>query len=443
MQPKKFKSILLLILITIGLLFLLANSKIVWDIICIITVVLMPFVVGFAIAYILNKPYMFFAEKAFAGMKNNPKYDRLRKPLALVTAYVIVFGLLVFLVAILIPQLVSSSEQLVTNFRTYANSFQEMTTSFLQNYLHIQIAEDNNFFQFINQIVKLVTGGELDTLIKNMFNSIAPNIFDITKNVTSVLYNIGMGFVVSFYFLACKDKLIFQTKKLIFAWMPERTIPKIMEVGNLSNDMFGKFILGKLLDSAIMGGLCFIGMTAFRFDYALLISVIIGITNVIPVFGPFIGAVPSVFIMLMINPMEAIWFTIFLVVLQQIDGNIIGPKILGSSIGISGFWIMSSVIIGGGLFGVLGMILAVPVFSTIYALFGETVNNRIAKRGYTEEFSIDPNADVIGNNKNKEHGLYAAIKRKIFIKESASESKKSKNKKKINTENNDKDNVDK
>lgn len=416
MEPKRFKSILLLIVITIVLLFLLMNTKVLWDIICILATVLMPFVVGLAIAYLINKPYVFFAEKAYIGLEKNTAFKRMRKPLALVTAYVIVFGVLVFLVLILIPQLTSSFDQLVKNFQDYANSFQQMITNFLDTYLHIQVSIDNNFFQFINQIVKLVTGGELDALVKNMFNAFAPNIFDITKNISATLYNIGMGFVVSFYLLACKDKLIYQTKKIIFAWMPKRTIPRVMEIGDLSNNMFGKFIIGKILDSVIMGLLCFVGMSIFRFDYALLISVIVGITNVIPVFGPFIGAVPSVFIMLMINPMEAIWFTIFLVVLQQIDGNIIGPKILGNSIGISGFWIMASVIVGGGLFGIPGMILAVPVFATLYSLIGEGVNNRIKARGYTETFSQIPSSSVI-EPKDKEHGIYSHLKKKIFIKD--------------------------
>ena len=143
------------------------------------------------------------------------------------------------------------------------------------------------------------------------------------------------------------------------------------------NTKCGKFIIGKIIDSSIIGIMCFIGMSIFRFDYPLLISVIIGVSNLIPFFGPFIGGIPSVVLLLLINPMEALWFTIFLFVLQQFDGNILGPKILGESVGISGFWIMVSVIVGGGLFGIVGMILGVPFFAAIFMLITEVVEWRM------------------------------------------------------------------
>lgn len=188
---------------------------------------------------------------------------------------------------------------------------------------------------------------------------------------------------------------MYQTKKFIVAYLPERFGDKLFEIGDLSNKIFGKFVYGKIIDSMIIGVLCFIGMSIFGFDYAVLNSVIVAITNLVPVFGPIAGAVITIFIMLVINPIEAIWFTIFLLILQQIDGNFIGPKILGNSIGISGFWIMASVIVGSGLFGFWGMLLAVPIFSTVYVLLSRHVNSRIIKVGKQSVIGEPPEDDII------------------------------------------------
>ena len=279
---------------------------------------------------------------------------------------------------------------------------------------------------FINSLVKTVTGGELNTLLKNLASSIAPSVFDITKNFTTSVINLGMGIIVSVYFMGCKDKLIFQTKKLCYAYLPKRIVPKVMEIGDLSNNIFGKFVYGKILDSLIIGVLCFIVMSICGFDYPPLISVIIGVTNVIPVFGPFIGAIPSIFIMLMIDPIEAVWFTVFILILQQIDGNLIGPKILGNSIGISGFWIMASVIIGGGLFGFFGMLLAVPLFSTFYVLLGRAVNRRLVKNGHAQEFSDPPNTDIIQQKMPKDPRFNKDKSRVIRVKTKFNFNKKKK-----------------
>lgn len=396
MEPKRFKSYLGLITFTVVLLFVMLNFGVVWSLLSLVVNVIMPFFVGFIIAYLINMPYVFFADKAYKGLDTKGRFlQKMKKPLALVTAYIIVFGIIAFLVIILIPQLTDSVNQLVKNFSGYAQSFQKFLTDFLGNNFGIKLDNDSDIVNFINSLVKTVTGGELNTFIKNLASTLAPSVFDITKNVTTTFINLGMGIIVSVYFMGCKDKLIFQTKKLCYAYLPKKVVPKIMEIGDLSNNIFGKFVYGKILDSLIVGVLCFIVMSICGFDYPPLISVIIGVTNVIPVFGPFIGAIPSIFIMLMIDPIEAIWFTVFILILQQIDGNLIGPKILGNSIGISGFWIMASVIIGGGLFGFFGMLLAVPLFSTFYVLLGRAVNRRLAENGHAQEFTNPPNTDII------------------------------------------------
>ncbi|HIQ81331.1 MAG TPA: AI-2E family transporter [Candidatus Scatavimonas merdigallinarum] len=409
MEPKKFKSLLLLITFTVFLLFIMINFGVVWELLGILVTVLMPFFVGFLIAYLINLPYVFFADRAYAGLEKRGGFlAKMRKPLALITAYIIVFGVIVFLVGILIPQLVESTNRLIQNFSDYAKSFQVFLTDFLSKYFSIHLDSNSDIINFINNLVKMVTGGELNTFLQNLASTLAPSVFDITRNVTTTLINLGMGIVVSVYLIGCKDKLIFQSKKLCYAYVPQKAVPKVMEIADLSNNIFGKFVYGKILDSMIVGVLCFIGMSILNIEYALLISVIIGITNIIPVFGPFLGAIPSIFILLMIDPFQAIWFTIFILALQQLDGNVIGPKILGNSIGISGFWIMASVIVGGGLFGFLGMLLAVPVFSTFYVLFSRMVNNRLIKNGRIQDFSNPPTSDIIRQKMPKDPRKTAA-----------------------------------
>lgn len=427
MEPKRFKSYLGLIAFTVILLFVMLNFGVVWGLLGLVTNVVMPFFVGFIIAYLINMPYVFFADKAYKGLDNRGRFlKKMRKPLALVTAYIIVFGVIAFLVVILIPQLTDSVNQLVKNFSGYAQSFQKFLTDFLGNYFGIKLDNDSDIMNFINNLVKTVTGGELNTLLKNLASTIAPSVFDITKNFTTSVINLGMGIIVSVYFMGCKDKLIFQTKKLCYAYLPKRIVPKVMEIGDLSNNIFGKFVYGKILDSLIIGVLCFIVMSICGFDYPPLISVIIGVTNVIPVFGPFIGAIPSIFIMLMIDPIEAVWFTVFILILQQIDGNLIGPKILGNSIGISGFWIMASVIIGGGLFGFFGMLLAVPLFSTFYVLLGRAVNRRLVKNGHAQEFADPPNTDIIQQKMPKDPRFNKDRSRVIRVKTKFNFNKKKK-----------------
>lgn len=417
MDKKMMEKLMLLIAFAVLLVFIMINFGVVWNLLCIIVNVLMPFFAGFIIAYLINMPYKFFSEKAYIKLDNRGAFlKKMRKPLALVTAYIIVFGVIAFLVGIIVPQLAESINQLAVNFAGYANSFQAFITTNLDKYFGIKLDSNSDIFNFINNFVKSVTGGELNAFLQNLASSLAPSIFDITKNVTTSIVNICIGVIVSFYFIGCKDKLIYQSKKLLYAYAPKKFIPKVLEVGDLSNNIFGKFVYGKILDSLIIGVLCFIGMSIFNFDYALLISVIVGITNIVPVFGPFIGAIPSIFILLIIDPLEGLWFTIFILILQQIDGNIIGPKVLGNTIGISGFWIMASVIVGSGLFGFIGMLLAVPLFSTFYVLFGKVVSTRLEKKGYTEEFKEVPQTDIIKQKMPVDPRNKEAIKRVYRIK---------------------------
>lgn len=392
----KLKHAIILITYTVFLLFVLINFSTVWGILSTILSVLMPFVVGFIVAFLVNLPYVYFSDKVFAGMAKRGKFcQKMRKPLALVLAYLIIFGVIAFLIGILVPELIDSGDKLITNFSVYFESFRVWLTDFMDKWFNIQLSQDSDIFVFLNDIVTRITGDEISKWVSGFSTNLMPSVFDVTKNVTTSIVNLFMGVFISCYFMGCKEKLVYQSKKFIVAYIPEKVGSRLFEIGDLSNKIFGKFVYGKIIDSIIIGILCFIGMSIFGFDYAVLTSVIVAITNLVPVFGPIIGAVVTIFIMLVIDPIEAIWFAIFLLILQQIDGNFIGPKILGNSIGISGFWIMASVIVGSGLFGFWGMLLAVPIFSTVYVLLSRHVNSRIVTVGKKDVIGDPPEDDII------------------------------------------------
>ncbi len=422
MSKKRFKQIIVLVVIGGLCLYLKDNIKYLFDAVGLVLIVAMPFIIGFCIAFLINKPYMFFSDKLLKGMVDS-KFNmvkKARKPISLVLAYLIVFGIVAFLIVIIIPQLVVSFNKLATNFASYADEFKLWLINVCDQYLHIELKEDNDLFSIVNSLVKIITGGELRAFVSKIANTFGPDIFNVAVQVTTNVYNVVMGIVISFYFLACKDKLIYQTKKFTVAVLPEKLLPKVFEVAELTNHKFGRFIYGRIIDSLIMGMLCFIGMSIFRFDYAMLISVIIGVTNIIPMFGPVIGAVPSIIILLIVNPVEAFWFTVFILILQQIDGNLIGPKVMGSSIGLSGFWIMASVILGGGLFGVVGMFVAVPLFAVIYVMMGNFVNKRLKEKDYLQSLGETPTTDILNNSGKepinfKNTKLYKTIKDNVKI----------------------------
>ena len=414
---------MLLILFAVGVLLVMNNVSVIWKALGTVVSVAMPFIIGFCIAYIINKPYMMFADKVLIKM-DSCKYKFIknsRKTLAMVLAYILVLGVIGILIGIIIPQLVESFNTLADNFSGYAESFKQWIISVAKQYLNIDIQDDNDFFNLVNDLVNMITGDKITEYLTDFATDFAnklPNLFNTAIKFTSNVYNVVLGLIISVYFLGCKEKLIYQTKKFTVAFFPEKALPKLFEIVELTDKKFGEYVYGRIIGSMIIGMICFIGMSILKFDYPLLISVIIVITNVIPVFGPFIGIIPSILILLFVNPIEAVWFTVFIIVLQQIDANLIEPKVMGSSIGISGFWVIASVTIGGGLFGVLGMFTAVPVFSVIYVLVGNTVNNKLKQKNYLQQLGDSPDGDIIKDTEKhgvdiKELKLYKTIKENV------------------------------
>ena len=215
----------------------------------------------------------------------------------------------------------------------------------------------------------------------SLLSSLLPVMGDMVKNVFSSLWNIILGIIISIYMLIDKEKLCALIKKITYATFSKEWTLKLIDLTRRTNDTFGKFIIGKIIDSTIIGILTFIILSIFDMPYTILISVIIGITNIIPFFGPFFGAIPSFVIIMFVSFPKAIWFLIIILIIQQLDGNIIGPKILGDSIGISAFWILFSLLIAGKVLGLTGMIIGVPLFAVVYSVIKEIVESNLKKKG--------------------------------------------------------------
>ena len=368
---------MILITFTVVLVFFFVKLSDIWSIINNILRVLSPILYGILFAYVLNYPFRFFRERAFRKVGTKRKWlKKFRTPLALVVSYFIVFGIFIFLIIILIPELTNTFKTLFDNLPAYAKTIRGWSDDFVA---FIQRNTGYNLYEMTSykDVVGYLTGDTVQRLIINFLTNTVPTAaFDIGYT----LYNWLLGVIISIYLLSSKETLLRQLRRFIVAYTPEKFYLFLFKVGDVMNNKCGKFIIGRLIDSSIIGVMCFIGMSIFQFHYPLLISFLIGLFNMIPFFGPFIGAIPSAFLLLIIDPMEALWFLVFDIILQQFDGNILGPKILGESVGISGFWIMVSVIVSGGLFGIPGMLLGVPMFAVIHTLLSEGVTNRLAKK---------------------------------------------------------------
>ena len=333
-----------------------------------LTGILMPFIYGAVIAYLL-KPVCNSIEsflRRFIPEKMNGLIN------ALSVALTILFGLLLVyaLVMMIVPQL-------ITSVTTLYYTAQANITRFMYWANHLEFIENNEQIMELLNSAYAALNTNLDTWIKN---TLLPSMQNIVSgaaigvlNVVTVAKNLIIGIIVAVYMLASRKRFVQQGKLVLHSIVRPRWAQLITEEVKYADRMFGGFINGKIMDSAIIGVLCYIGCLIFKFPSALLVSVIIGVTNVIPFFGPFIGAIPATLLILIQNPIKALWFVLFVLVLQQLDGNIIGPKILGNTTGLSSFWVLFAILLFGGLWGFAGMIVGVPLFAVIYDVIKKLV----------------------------------------------------------------------
>lgn len=384
------KNVLICILFTIFLLFVKDNFSVVWNAICLVASIMTPFVIGFLFAYILNFPYKFFYNKAFKFLKGKkPFLENMRKPLAIICTYASVVAVLGFLIAILVPQIADNIASLVERVPAYIDSIYKWLASmaeWLNHNYNANIDIDASFAQLGQEIIKNLNGATIANISKNfLFDTLMPMI----TNTTAGIYNFVMGIVISVYFLSAKEMLCRQVKRMAVAFIPIKYLPKVYEVVDITDTKCGRFLVGDIIDAAFIGVLVFITMSIFQLPYAALIAVLIGVTNIIPFFGPFIGAIPSAIILFLESPWDMLIFIAIVFVIQQLDGNLFKPKIIGSQVGLSSFWVLFSVIVGGSLFGMVGFILGTPIYAVIYTLVGKRAKNAIDKKGKIAQEALD------------------------------------------------------
>ena len=360
--------------------------------------ILSPFIWGLVISYLLVPSMMMYERKLFRPLvayikKRRPKVKlskKLPRVLALILAEIVMLLLITALIYLIVPQVYDSISAIITNSPAYFESASKAIDNLLHDFPEIEMYATKVFGNITETLTKWATNTLLPSM-ENIVTNITTGVFSVVKAV----YNIAIGMIVSIYILYNKEPFIAHYRKALYCIFKPEKARKISSALRFADRTFMGFIVGKLLDSAIIGMICYVGCVVMRMPYDLLISVIIGVTNIIPFFGPFIGAIPSALLVLLVDPKMCLWFVIFIIVLQQIDGNIIGPKILGTSIGINGFWVLFSIVFFGGLFGFWGMLLGVPTFVIIYTAVERAVNRKLESRDLPTDASVYANLDYI------------------------------------------------
>ena len=333
-------------------------------------VALSPFIYGLGIAFLLN-PLRKIIEYSWLG-KTSLK-PRTKKIIASFGALFIGIIMLFVFFSILIPQMISSIQTFLSSFEGYVETARNFFES--NNFLSEDLLKTLN--PVIDRGASML--GDWVANLASSLNAILMYSVIFAKGVMNFL----IGMIIALYILLDEPKLKRQTKKVLYALLPEKTTEKIIKISRLTINTFNSFIAGKAVDSLIIGILCYIILSFMNMPYTPLISVLVGVTNMIPVFGPFLGAVPSILILLLVDPFRALEFAIFILILQQVDGNIIGPRILGGAVGLPTLYVMFAIIIGGALFGIFGMFIGVPVFSVIFVLVRDFIHQQLEKKKIT------------------------------------------------------------
>ncbi len=347
-----------------------------------LTGILMPFVYGLTLAYLLNPIFNFlydrFAPFLQKHLKNKRRAVHLAKFLSTFLSVALALLIVAALLSMVLPEVVSSIIGL-SESNLFVDRVADVTAwfdHFLKQYPNLESAAERVYVEAVSVF---------DTWLKNDMVPQLTNLMSGLLGTLTFIKNIFIAIIITIYVLNSKQLFAAQSKKMLYSILDVHRANIILNNMRFTNKVFGGFINGKLLDSLIIGILCFLGMTLFGMPYAMLVSVIIGVTNIIPFFGPFIGAIPSILLILLIDPLKALYFALFVLVLQQFDGNILGPKILGDSTGISGFWVMFAILLAGGLFGFVGMVVGVPLFAVFYNIVSGLVCHSLRKKGIPEQ----------------------------------------------------------
>lgn len=373
---KNKKTIMQVILFTIIVIFAFINISYLWTFIKYIIAIFMPFIIGAMMAFVLNVLLNVVENKLFKKLnkKNTKTWKKLKRPVSLVTTFIIIIAIIALILGLIIPQLKNTVELFTENFDSYKTQSVELLE---------KVGIEKKTINKLNNNIENIQEEATKYISKNS-DKIMQTTVGVATTVAGTVTTIVLGIVFAIYILLKKEDLTRQFKKLARAYLPEKRQTTLKEISTLSNKTFGNFVSGQCIEALIIGLLCFIGMLILQIPYAPTIAVLVGFTALIPVFGAFIGTAIGAFLILMVDPTKALVFVIFIIILQQLEGNLIYPKVVGNSVGLPGIWVMVAVTVGASIGGILGMLLSVPVCSILYSILRTDVNNRIDQKNKTQ-----------------------------------------------------------
>lgn len=360
--------------------------------------VLEPIIYGFIIAYLLN-PIMNVVERRIKRLlekkvKNKDKIRIISRSIAILFSLVFAIVIITVLLSLILPEFYMSITNMIKDFPAKSRSFTEWMNNLSLNEQLTQWIE-GTISSLINNIEEWAKTSLFDK-VEEIFSTVTLGVV----GVINIVENFIIGIIVSVYLLASKEKFIGQSKKILYALFKPKKADAIIEFSRESNRIFSGFIVGKLIDSLIIGIIAFVALSIIKMPYTIIVSVIVGVTNIIPFFGPYIGGAICFVLILLTDPKAALIFLVFVIILQQIDGNLIGPKILGESTGLSSFWVIFSILVGSGFFGFIGMLLGVPTFAVIYNFVKKIINNRLQKKKLPQNTDYYHKLDYLNKKNN-------------------------------------------
>ena len=365
MDKKLFKSILLIITYAVVLVMVLARLDVVAFAAGTVLGVFKPLIIGFCLAFILNRPCQFFFRLYNRGLNK-----AVARPLAVLTAYLALIIIIAAIFSFVLPKLVESIQTFVMNLSGYISNAQNSI---------------NHLLDYLNLDIEQLDLSKLNTTLQGLFSkalnflsNLGPQLVEFTTGLVSILVTGVLALVFSIYMLSGRDKLLGQCRRLLKAYVPAKVVSPLSDVVDLTAATFTKFITGQCIEACILGSLCSLGMLFIQPDYAPLIGVTVGASALIPVAGAYIGAIVSAILLLMVSPLKALIFVVFLVILQQVEGNVIYPRVVGTSLGLPGIWVLAAVTVGGSLLGLPGVLVAVPIASVLYTLLRRDIHKRLA-----------------------------------------------------------------
>lgn len=390
--------------------FALLRATNLTDVLWSIVEVLKPVLYGLVIAYLLDPIVEKVDERLAPALGSRfvtpEKGRKLSRSIGITLAVIFLILLVAALFNLIIPELYKSVRDLVIALPGQMN---DLVSQINRIYSH-DSAMGKVFKTAVEEGMDMFQSW-LRTDLLGRVNEIMYSLTEGVINVVSELFNILVGVIVSVYILFSKEKFLRQAKKTVYAILPAHYANGLLHLAGKTNEIFGAFVIGKIIDAALVGVLCFVGISLLNIPYAVLVSVVVGVTNIIPFFGPYIGGIPSAVLILLADPVKGISFIVFIIILQQVDGNFIEPKILGNTTGLSAFWVIFAIFLGGGLFGFVGMLIGVPLFGVVYYVIQMFVNSRLEKKHLPSHSDYYDEKSYVDDDGNYVHSQESHLKK--------------------------------